>query len=104
MMRKITASMTSLKKVLYLLSAVVAISQQTGAQTATGTIGGTILDPQGSVIVGARIEIRNEATGAHRESLSNAEGLFLAAALMPGSYELTVDAAGFRPETRKQIL
>jgi hypothetical protein len=62
----------------------------------TGNITGTVSDPSGAVIPKARIEIRNEGTGAVREARSNGDGDYTVALLPPGSYRVTVESPGFR--------
>ncbi len=56
---------------------------------------GTVLDPGGSAVPNAKLSIRNVATGALREVTTNDSGLYRAVALDPGTYEMTVTAAGF---------
>ncbi len=60
-------------------------------------IAGTVLDPNQSAVVGAKVTIRNTATGLVRELKSNDAGLFRAVLLDPGTYDLTVEASGFAP-------
>ncbi len=66
------------------------------AQTAAGQIGGTVLDPSGAVIPGAKVVIKNEGTGATNETTTSSAGTYLVAALSPGSYSVTVTTAGFQ--------
>jgi len=46
------------------------------AQTATATIVGTILDPQGGAVFNANVVARNVDTGIERTTKSTSEGLF----------------------------
>src|SRR5215813_3715831 len=57
---------------------------------------GTVRDPQGEVVVGAAVAITKTATGIVREVKTNSAGEYLAAALPPGQYDITVNASGFR--------
>jgi len=61
---------------------------------------GSILDPQHRPIVGAHVHITAAGTGAEREVVSNATGLYEIAGLQPGGYTLTVDNPGFQQATR----
>jgi len=72
-------------------------------QTATGTILGIVRDQTGAVIPGARVTIRNVATGVVRETHTNAEGLYRVPGLIPGKYEVTVQAQGFSTEVKRDI-
>ena len=58
-------------------------------------IAGTVVDPNQAAVVGANIKIRNTGTGLLRELKTNESGLYRAVLLDPGTYELTVEAAGF---------
>jgi Carboxypeptidase regulatory-like domain/TonB-dependent Receptor Plug Domain len=62
----------------------------------TATLTGTVRDNSSAVIPGASISITNVATGIARELKTNSAGEYVAAALVPGRYDITVVAAGFR--------
>jgi hypothetical protein len=65
------------------------------AQT-TATISGTVADAQGAVVPGASAVLTNEATGDHRDSVSNDSGYFAFPAVLPGNYALRIEAKGFK--------
>jgi len=62
----------------------------------TGDLEGTVYDPTGAVIVGAKVTIRNIATGAQRELSTNNLGQFAALQLDLGEYLVTVEKPGLR--------
>ncbi|HMK29479.1 MAG TPA: carboxypeptidase-like regulatory domain-containing protein, partial [Terriglobales bacterium] len=64
----------------------------------TGSISGTVTDPSGAVVTGAKVEARNANTGALRSTVTNASGLYTFTNLLPGPYEVTVEASGFAKE------
>jgi len=66
------------------------------AQTATGTIEGTITDPQGNVIPGASVTIKQLAMNLTRRNVSNELGIYRFDSLPVGAYELRVEAFGFQ--------
>src|SRR5579863_4326664 len=70
------------------------------AQTATGTITGTVTDASSAVVPSASVTVTNKATGIARTLTANAEGLFSAPALTAGDYEVRVEMQGFRTEVR----
>ena len=70
------------------------------AQVAGGTISGTITDTGGRVVTNAHVSITNADTGVTREVTSNEEGFYSAPNLLPGTYEVTVSAQGFKTEKR----
>lgn len=70
------------------------------AQAPTGTIIGVVTDATGAGVAGAHITITNRATGLSRNPTTSAEGDYSAAALPPGVYRVTAEAAGFTPLER----
>ena len=66
------------------------------AQQLTGSILGTVIDPSQSVVAGASVKVRNTATQVARTTLTTSDGAYDIASLLPGVYELTVNAAGFQ--------
>src|SRR5258708_3041614 len=65
---------------------------------ATGSIQGTIEDPNGAVVSGAAITITNKANGQALKLTSSSTGNYASGALQPGTYEVRVTAKGFRTE------
>jgi hypothetical protein len=76
------------------------IAQPLCAQTTvgTGSIVGTVSDPSGAVISGARVTITNVAMGQDIYLLTNSSGAFSSVALVPGNYKTQVSAKGFNTE------
>jgi hypothetical protein len=68
----------------------------TFAQTAAGTIHGTVLDPSGALVPRARVTISN-ATGYSKTIKSGPSGAFELSRLTPGSYSISINATGFTP-------
>jgi Carboxypeptidase regulatory-like domain len=62
----------------------------------SGSIQGTIHDPAGAVVPNATVELKNTQTGVSVKTTSDNEGNYRFVSLAPGSYELSVDASGFR--------
>ena len=62
-----------------------------------GQITGTVFDPRQAVIPNAKVHIQNVNTAASRDVESNAEGIFRAVLLDPGTYDVSVTVAGFAP-------
>jgi hypothetical protein len=65
------------------------------SQATTGTVQGIVTDPNGAVVSGATINLKNDATGFERTVTSNSEGFFSAPLLPLGRYRVTTDAGGF---------
>lgn len=66
------------------------------AQSATGTVRGTVTDPSGALIPQAEITLSN-TSGFSREVKSGSSGTFEAQRIVPGKYSLSVNAKGFTP-------
>jgi uncharacterized protein YfaS (alpha-2-macroglobulin family) len=62
---------------------------------------GSITDPSGAVIPNATVNLREISTGQIRNSITNADGRFDLAALLPGTYEIDVTAQGFNSVKRE---
>jgi hypothetical protein len=68
------------------------------AQTtiSTGSIVGTVTDPTGAVVSGAKVTIRNKATSSANTTTSTSAGTFTSGALIPGDYVVRIEAQGFK--------
>src|SRR3989442_13050277 len=66
-----------------------------------GTISGRITEQSGVIIAQANISATNVGTGAKRDSVSNATGLYSFPGLDPGTYDVTVDAPGLASAMRR---
>ena len=75
-------------------------------QSTAGTITGNVVDPTGASVVGARIDVRSEATGAVITTQTTATGDYTAPSLRPGPYSVSVTASGFKvgSVTRVQVI
>ena len=84
--------------ILALLLMFVSLDQIALAQTTvgTGSVVGTVSDPSGAVISGAKVTITNLATGQVISFTTNSSGVFTSSALIPGDYKTAVSANGFR--------
>src|SRR6202158_2053325 len=89
-----------LKALLAILLSLCAVS--TYAQF-KASIQGTVIDPQGTAVPGAKVTITNQDTGVVRDSVASAEGFYRISELPPGRYEVTVEAAGFKESISKDV-
>jgi hypothetical protein len=95
-----TRRIISLLMLAAMLTSSIAVSY---AQTATATIVGTVLDPQGGVVANATVVARNVDTGIERTTQSTSEGLYRFGNLPPGVYDVSVDAKGFSKAAAKAV-
>jgi hypothetical protein len=79
------------------LFVILAIAPQVSSQTqiTTGTIQGTVTDPNGGIVPGANVEIKNLETNFSKTLTTDEGGRFVALALPPGKYSVTVSKQGF---------
>ena len=84
------------KKSTKLTAAALALAAALGAQTSRGTITGTVLDPTGAVMRGARVTLIGVETGVRLSADSNDAGVYRFDAVDLGVYELRVSHPGFR--------
>src|SRR5438309_7098280 len=66
------------------------------AQLSTGTITGTVIDPQGAAIAGVKVLAVETSTNFQARSETNADGLYRIQSLQPGTYDVTFESAGFK--------
>jgi Carboxypeptidase regulatory-like domain/TonB-dependent Receptor Plug Domain len=66
-----------------------------GQSTTQGAIAGTVEDVTNAVIPGAAITIHNDGTNAEQHLTADSKGYFDAPLLEPGTYTVTITAAGF---------
>jgi Carboxypeptidase regulatory-like domain/TonB-dependent Receptor Plug Domain len=74
------------------------------AQSASGTVRGTVTDASGGVLPSATVVITNVGTKDTREVQTDNRGGYLFAGLFPGSYDLKVELAGFKSYEQKGIV
>ncbi len=66
-----------------------------GQGIVTGSIAGTVQDPQGAIVMGAVVRAVEVATSAKFSSKTDAQGYFELRSLPIGLYSLTIEAPGF---------
>ncbi len=79
-----------------LLAALIFTPASTFAQNASGSLSATVYDQSGAVVPNAKVVLKNEDTGALRDTVSNGTGFFNIPAIQPGSYTLTITMPGFQ--------
>ena len=83
------------------------VASSASAQQGTSEVRGRILDPQGAVLPGVTVLVRNQDTGMFREAVSNPDGTYFVSGIVPGMYEITAELQGFkkyaRPDVRLEV-
>jgi outer membrane receptor protein involved in Fe transport len=86
---------TSILRSLVLFGLIGSFNCSLFAQDATGKLVGTVVDPQGAVVPGAKITVTNVTTGVTREAVTTSDGSYLVNSVPIGTYTVTVEKTGF---------
>ncbi|MCX6592993.1 MAG: TonB-dependent receptor [Acidobacteria bacterium] len=70
------------------------------AQTTSTSIVGTVIDPSGAAVVGAKVIATQTRTGAKREDMTTSTGDYSFPLLDIGEYSVAVESAGFKTASR----
>jgi hypothetical protein len=73
------------------------------AQTTNGNIQGTVTDPSGATVGGAKVTSRNLDTGLTISTVTTDAGLYSLANLPPGRYAVTIEAPNLKKYTREGV-
>jgi hypothetical protein len=74
------------------------------AQGLSGQMGGSVTDGSKGAIPGATVTVKNTATAVTRETVTDAQGLFVFTNLFAGTYDLKVTMSGFRTYEQKNLV
>ena len=91
-----------LRSLLLILALTPALAAQQASTTQTGALRGTVTDQLGSLVVDAKVSLKN-ARGVIVTANSNSSGVYEFRRLPPGTYELHVAAPGFNIYEEKQV-
>ena len=92
----------------WLLSAVLAslillLAPLSRGQAVSATLLGNVTDNTGAAVPNAAVQILESATGIAHAGVTNESGNFTFPDLTPGTYSVTVQAPGFKKETRDNV-
>jgi len=102
--REIGSLLPGMRFVALLSLLLLAFSCFSGAQVSTASVNGVIRDPNGAVIPGATIVLRNIATSVEHTSVSNSAGAYALLNITPGRYTIQASAAGFTPQKSDEFV
>ncbi|MGH9664870.1 MAG: carboxypeptidase regulatory-like domain-containing protein, partial [Bryobacteraceae bacterium] len=83
---------------------VISVAQPVFCQEFRAVLSGTVKDPTGAVVAGARIQVTDVARNTTTETKTNDAGYYSVPFLVPSQYRLTVEAAGFKQFVRDDIV
>ena len=67
--------------------------------TTNGAISGTVTDPSGAVLPGLTVTLKSTEKGFTQEAKTNTQGFYQFTLVEPGTYTVTISAAGFKTST-----
>jgi hypothetical protein len=79
-----------------MMAAMLSVAYGQVTSTNGGSIQGTITDPTGAAVPGAKIVILATETGAARTIITDGAGYYSVGPLIPGAYKVTISATGFQ--------
>src|SRR5579872_31311 len=88
------------KQALRLFFFLLAVSAVSFAQ-GLGSIVGTVTDPSGAVLSGAKVTAIETGTGISRTTTADSQGYYVVPALKPTQYSVSVESSGFRTEKQE---
>lgn len=91
------------KKMTSLVGIVVLASAAMYAQTSTGSLSGSVTDPNGAVVPGAKVTATSTTTGGKLEMMTTDAGLYVFPAVPVSTYNITVEKTGFKKLNRTNI-
>ncbi len=74
------------------------------AQSAQGSLSGSVADHTGAVVRGASVVVRNDGTGVSNSASTNKAGVYIVQALNPGTYTVEVTAPSFKKSLTDHIV
>jgi hypothetical protein len=70
---------------------------------ASAGITGTVTDPSGAVVRGAKVTIMNEGTSVSDTTVTESAGSFSFRGVLPGHYTITVEGSGFKKQVQRNV-
>ncbi len=87
----------------FLLGLALATQLTVFSQEYRGTVGGSVTDPSGAIVAGAKVTVTETQTGTKVDTVSDNAGLYAAPFLTPGDYSIAAKVTGFKESVRKGV-
>jgi hypothetical protein len=69
-----------------------------------GSISGTVVDPKGAPLIGAKVALARDGKALAPDALTGDDGQFTFANVMPGRFVITISGEGFAAQTASGVL
>jgi hypothetical protein len=73
------------------------------SQTSVGRISGSVIDPSGAAVVGAKVTVTSVETQSVRTATSDSSGFYAVTSLPIGHYTASISASGFKKEEQRDL-
>ena len=74
------------------------------AQAVYGSVLGTVTDPQGAAVAGAKVTVTNQRKGTSDTATTNSDGNYSVTHLVPDLYSVRAEASGFKVSELKDVV
>jgi Carboxypeptidase regulatory-like domain/TonB dependent receptor-like, beta-barrel len=92
------------RPLLYLMACLMGFASPAAAQFGVGSIGGTVTDGSGGVLPGVTVTLSNPGViGGEQTAVTDVDGTYQFARLVPGSYTIKGELQGFRSFVQEKI-
>src|SRR5437016_4557117 len=81
----------------------ISMAVQVSAQVNTASLTGLVTDPQGAVVPGAVVKVKNQATNVETSVTTDSSGYYTFAILPVGAYSVTVERQGFKKAVQEKV-
>lgn len=92
-----------LKKIVFLLSMLTLLFVAVAFAQTTASIKGTVTDPSGAAVAGAKVTVSSVAQGIERTTTTGTSGDYEVPALPPGIYRVKIEQTGFQGEQATNV-
>jgi protocatechuate 3,4-dioxygenase beta subunit len=101
-MSDLRANSISSRRLLSVIFVALAAAGMIRAQDAT-VLSGAVTDPNGQAVPATTITVTNTATGSKRETQTGADGTYVFTQMVPGTYQIRVEAKGFKSAVHDNV-
>src|ERR1700694_4773426 len=81
---------------MFLFLACIFMTPRASGQAVYGSVAGSVTDPQGAGVAGAKVIVTNLSKGSAEETTTNESGNYSVTHLIPDNYRIRVEASGFK--------
>jgi hypothetical protein len=92
------------KRILFSFMMALVLAAGAFAQGGNVAISGTVSDPSGAVVAGAKVSVTQKAVSFVREDVTTSSGQFNITALPPATYTVTIAASGFKQYSQDVVM